>query len=224
MSLFRYNPARAKAQLKARGYAHLRQVLSPEFEEYLKTFLTEALAKTSLESEDWHIRGKKRQFVFDFPDEAAAEEFRLALTELTEIPYFRFTISERHLKLYDPNAEPFPAPHKDRSASHFSIGLPVRLPAGSTVCMFPDLDPGENPEDHATFLAKGSSEDIRALYASSQAEMLDEAVGDMVVFWGSRIYHERVMGAGTAVLYIKVNGIGEDPLGENIYLPKLASA
>ncbi len=39
----------------------------------------------------------------------------------------------------------------------------------------------------------------------------------MIVFLGSTIYHERIRPRGTAVLYIKVNDQGLDPLRENIY-------
>ena len=47
--------------------------------------------------------------------------------------------------------------------------------------------------------------------------MLHEKVGDLVVFLGSAIFHERVKAGGAAILYIKVNDAGRDPLGENIY-------
>lgn len=47
--------------------------------------------------------------------------------------------------------------------------------------------------------------------------MLNEQVGDVIVYLGSAIFHERVRAAGTAVLYIKVKDTGQDPLGENIY-------
>ncbi|MDF0599626.1 hypothetical protein P1J78_02670 [Psychromarinibacter sp. C21-152] len=215
--IFKYDPAVAAPELQTKGYAHLKDVLSDDFVAYLTGFLDACLAEDARESRSWNIKGKKRQFVFDFPSDESAEAFRRGLAALTGIAPDDFTVAERHLKVYDDHAAPFPAPHKDRAASHYSIGLPIRLPEGSTVCAFPDLDPGENTEDHAVFLGQEDPETIRALYDSDAARMLNESVGDLVVFWGSRLYHERVRGAGTAILYIKANGVGDDPLGENIY-------
>jgi len=152
-----------------------------------------------------------------FRSVAAAEIFRDGMARLTGIGPQDFTISERHLKVYDEAADPWPAPHKDRNASHFSIGLPVVLPEGSSVCVFPDLEPGPNTEERAVFLSPPPGGTARDIYRSARAEILNERLGDMVVFLGSALFHERVNGAGTSVLYIKVNGRGEDPLGENIY-------
>lgn len=215
--IFNFDPGQQQGDLAEQGYAHLKNVLSEEFLGHLRTFLDDAMTEASKESDAWKIQGKKRQFVFDFPSDADAEEFRLGMSRLTGIPADDFTISERHLKVYDDHANPYPAPHKDRSASHYSIGLPVLLPEGSSVCVFPDLDPGANTEPRAVFLADGDPERIQALYDSEHARFLNEDVGDVIIFFGSTLYHERVRAAGTAVLYIKVNGEGIDPLGENIY-------
>lgn len=214
--IFKYDPASMRESLATNGYAHLRDVLSDEFVAYMKRFYEESTADAEAEARDWHVAGKKRQFVFDFPSEEAAEEFRRGMARLTGMEEDLFTISERHLKVYDAHAEPFPAPHKDRSASQYSIGLPVHVPSGSTVCVFPDLDAGENQEDHAVFMTDDGDE-IARIYESDAALMLNEKPGDLVVFLGSARWHERVRGAGTAVLYIKVNDIGVDPLGEDLF-------
>jgi len=47
--------------------------------------------------------------------------------------------------------------------------------------------------------------------------LLNEELGDMIVFLGSSIFHERVRPRGTAVFYIKLNDEKLDPLGEDIY-------
>jgi hypothetical protein len=215
--LFNYDPASHRADLQAQGYAHLKQVLSEEFVAQLRGFYADAMAQAKSESADWAVKGKKRQFVYDFPSTEAAEEFRAGMAALTGIRAESLTISERHLKVYDEAANPWPAPHKDRSASHYSIGLPVDLPEGSTVCVFPELEPGDNTSDRAIFLGGGTLEDTSEIYARPDAKFLNEKVGDVVLFLGSALYHERVRGAGTAILYIKVNGAGVDPLGENIF-------
>ncbi|RVT86909.1 hypothetical protein DXV76_02130 [Rhodobacteraceae bacterium CCMM004] len=213
-SIFSYDPAEAADRLSTDGYVHLKGLLAPSFVDYLQSFLANAIAEADREAADWKIAGKKRQFVFDFPSPEAAEEFRRGMAALTGLSAETLTVSERHLKVYDDAAEPYPAPHKDRSASHYSIGLPVHLGEGSTVCIFPDLDPGPNQEERAVFL---TSRDRDEIYGTEHAVMLNESVGDLVAFLGSALYHERVRGAGTAVLYIKVNDEGDDPLGENIF-------
>jgi len=215
--MFKYDPGAFREQLERDGYVHLKDVLADDFVAGLRAFHDTALRDADAESRDWRIRGKKSQFVFDFPSVAAAEIFRDGMARLTGIGPQDFTISERHLKVYDEAADPWPAPHKDRNASHFSIGLPVVLPEGSSVCVFPDLEPGPNTEERAVFLSPPPGGTARDIYRSARAEILNERLGDMVVFLGSALFHERVNGAGTSVLYIKVNGRGEDPLGENIY-------
>lgn len=215
--IFKYDPGTLRADLKKNGFAHLKDVLSDDFVSYLKDFYETSMNDDASESEDWKIAGKKRQFVFNFPSTEAAQEFKAGLARLTGIDENTFTISERHLKVYDQNANPYPAPHKDRSASSYSIGLPVYVPEGSTVCLFPDLDALPNQEDHAVFLTERDRPDLERIYENENALMLNENVGDIVIFLGSSLWHERVRGGGTAVLYVKVNGEGVDPLGENIY-------
>jgi len=215
--MFNFDPGQYRSDLEKNGFAHLKGVLTPEFVSHMKRFLAEALSEAEKESQDWKIEGKKRQFVFEFPSDKDADRFRRGMSRLTGIAIDDFTISERHLKVYDDRANPYPAPHKDRSASQYSIGLPVDLADRSTVCVFPDLEPGHNEEDHAVFLEDEDQGGIDALYASKQAIMLNEQIGDVVIFLGSTLFHERVRAAGTAVLYFKVNAAGIDPLGENIY-------
>jgi len=216
-SVYKEDPANFRDQLVKDGYVHLRDILSDEFVSHLTSFFEEMMRGEANESDDWQIKGKKRQFIFEFPSNAVAKEFRDGLAKLTGMDTQKITISERHLKVYDKHAAPYPAPHKDRSASTYSIGLPAFLPEGSSVCVFPELDPGPNTEERAVFLTDRDHPDLEKIYESEKCVMLNESVGDMVVFLGSALWHERVRGAGTAVLYIKCNETGEDPLGENVF-------
>jgi hypothetical protein len=222
--MFNYDPASYRADLARDGYVHLKGLLTDDFVAGLQDVFDTALGGGDSESAEWRITGKKRQFVFDFPSDEAAETFRAGMAALTDIAPGDFTISERHIKLYEPEADPYPAPHKDRSASFYSIGLPIRLSDGSSVCVFPELDPGPNTEERAVFLEPAEGQSPADLYAAPEARILNEVVGDVIVFLGSGLYHERMKAAGTAVLYIKVNGEGHDPLGENIYARDAAHA
>jgi len=221
--IFKYDPSAHKNELANTGFVCLKDVLTSEFVEYLTEFAQDAKREAANESKDWKITGKKRQFVFEFPSDEAAIEFRDAMAHLTGISPDDFTISERHLKVYDDSAEAWPAPHKDRAASKFSIGLPVSLAPGSTVCVFPELDPGPNTNERAVFLTERDRADLADIYKTEKAVMLHESVGDLVVFHGSALFHERVQPANSEILYIKINGTGEDPLGENIFAKSKAA-
>lgn len=174
------------------------------------------------EKKDWKICGKKSQFLFDFPSAEASRVFREGMARLTGIDPDRLTISERHLKVYHDSADPWPAPHKDRAASEISIGLPVQIPQGSTACVFPTLQFGANPEERAVFLTDRDRSGSEHIYRSEEAVMFHEQFGDVIAFRGSSIFHERVRPAGAAILYIKVNGTGRDPLGEDIFAAEVA--
>jgi hypothetical protein len=215
--MFNFDPGVARADLEQSGYVHLHGVLDQAAIDNLTDFLKKVLHENVDEQGEWRIYGKKRQFLFDFPDSESAEEFRRGMAALTGIDYADLTISERHLKVYDRDAPPWPAPHKDRAASQISIGLPVSIPENSSACVFPDLQSGPNPEEHAVFMTDRDHPHLDEIYQSEECVMLHERPGDLVAFFGSSIYHERVHPAGAAILYIKINGAGSDPLGEDIY-------
>jgi hypothetical protein len=215
--MFNFDPGVARADLEQSGYVHLHGVLDQAAIDNLTDFLKKVLHENVDEQGEWRIYGKKRQFLFDFPDSESAEEFRRGMAALTGIDYADLTISERHLKVYDSDAAPWPAPHKDRAASQISIGLPVSIPENSSACVFPGLQSGPNPEEHAVFMTDRDHPHLDEIYQSEECVMLHERPGDLVAFFGSSIYHERVHPAGAAILYIKINGAGSDPLGEDIY-------
>lgn len=215
--VFKYDPGTARDEFEARGYVHLKDLLDDDFLAHLTRHYKESVASAQNEKENWKVYGKKRQYLFDFPSDEDAIEFRDGMAELLGYDKNALTISERHLKVYDEAADMWPAPHKDRAASSVSIGLPVFLPEGSSVCVFPELEFGPNPEERAVFMTDRDHPDLEKIYELEKAIMLNERVGDLVVFLGSSIYHERVKAAGAAILYIKVNQDGRDPLGENIF-------
>lgn len=204
-------------EFQRNGYILLKDVISEEFMAYLKDFHRRSLDGTLAEHGTWRIGGKKHQYVFDFGSDAAAEEFRAGIAILTGMRPEKIAISERHLKQYEADAPDYPAPHKDRGASKISVGLPVHLGPGTSVCVMPGLDRTPNPGERATYMTERDNPDLAGIYQSREALFLNEELGDMIVFLGSTIFHERVRPRGTAVLYIKLNDENLDPLGEDIY-------
>ncbi|HEX2135843.1 MAG TPA: hypothetical protein VHG30_08050 [Microvirga sp.] len=214
--VFKVDPGTYKDVFDRDGYVLLKDILSDEFLDHLKRFHRQAAEGALDECAKWRISGKKQQYVFDFPSKEAADQFRAGIARLTGMDEDKITISERHLKHYNEDAEEFPAPHKDRHASGISVGLPVYLGPETSVCVFPTLDRSENMAETAVFMNGNGASGIRELYETKGVQ-LHEAVGDVIVFHGSSMFHERIKPRGTAVLYIKLNDRGEDPLGENIF-------
>jgi len=213
--IFNYDPGVANAEFKKCGYAHLRGVLNSSFLDSLIEFYHRANVDGENEIREKKIYGKKRQFLFRFSSAEDEREFRQGISRLTGIDEEALTISERHVYIYDSNAEPWPAPHKDRAASEVSIGFPIHCPDGSSACVFPGLELGPNAEERAIYLTKGVGSNGDLIYETEDSILLNEEPGDVVLFLGSSLYHSRVKAAGTAVLYIKVNSEMRDPLGEN---------
>ena len=203
--------------LERDGYVLLKDILSDDFMASLKAFHARSQSGEVTEYATWRIGGKKQQYIFDFPSEESALNFRAGIAAMTGMAEDCIATSERHLKQYDLDAPDYPAPHKDRGASKYSIGLPIHLGPGTSVCVFPTLDRSPNTGDRAVFMAPQDHPGLEDIYNSPDALPLNEELGDMVVFLGSTIYHERIRARGTAVLYIKVNDEGHDPIGEDIF-------
>ena len=215
--LFTRHLSAYRNQLERDGYILLKDILSDGFTASLNDFLRKSQSGAVAEYGAWRIGGKKHQYLYDFPQSVMAENFRREVAALTGLRAETFTISERHLKQYEADAPDYPAPHKDRGASKFSIGLPIHLGPQTSVCVFPGLDRTPNAGERAVFMTAHDHPGLEGIYNSPDALPLHEELGDMIVFLGSSIYHERIRSRGTAVLYIKVNDEGFDPLGENIY-------
>ncbi len=204
-------------EFKCNGYILLKDVISDEFMAYLKDFHRRCLRGKIAEHRTWRIGGKKQQYVFDFGSDAAAAEFRAGIAALTGMQPEKIAISERHLKQYEAGAPDYPAPHKDRRASKIAVGLPVHLGPETSVCVMPGLDRTPNPGECALYMTEQENPDLAGIYQSGDVLLLNEELGDMIVFLGSSIFHERVRPRGTTVLYIKLNDENLDPLGEDIY-------
>jgi hypothetical protein len=204
-------------QYAENGYVHIKDILTAEFLGYLVEFHKTSMVGRAEEYVPGFVEGKKRQYLFDFASSADAFEFRDQIAALTGADPEKVAVSERHLKQYDEQAKAFPAPHKDRGASRISVGLPIHLGPKSTVCLFPKLDRSNNDRESALYLEAEDGADPISLYQDGEAVFLHESVGDLIVFEGSSLFHERTQPAGTAIVYIKLNDRGLDPLGENIY-------
>ena len=223
MEIFKYDIAEKQNEFERDGYSKFSDVLSDDFREYISAFLKEILSGRVEDLPKNRIKNHKNQYKFDFPSMEAAEEFRDAIADLTGINREKAKLSERHLMIYDQLAKDYPYPHKDRCASGITVGFPITLPEDTAIYLFPNMERGENPNEKASYLDETVAEDPQELYRSSDAIRIDQEFGDLVVFAGSTLYHGRTKPAGTAILYCKLNDVGRDPLGEDIFHQDLDS-
>jgi hypothetical protein len=165
-----------------------------------------------------YLVGDKKQAVYQLPEgERYLKELLNTIGTICGLDPKELLLSERHIKVYDADAKPNPLAHKDRFASQISVGISVDVPEGSTLVLY--------PYDHLEVNPFNSSTELRASFAPERApetylqharrvEIADKP-GDVVVFRGHKIWHLRERPANTTMVYLKLNVLNCDPLGED---------
>ena len=97
-----------------------------------------------------------------------------------------------------------------------SIGLCIE-PADSEVVIYPGASREPNPYVSAATYYDSLPEDQKPekTLTEDQAVAIRDEPGDVVMFYGSEIWHLRRRSAGTVNLYFKFNDFDYDPLGED---------
>ncbi|MEM9277978.1 MAG: hypothetical protein AAGA76_05350 [Pseudomonadota bacterium] len=212
---FKRNLENEKQRLENESFMHLVDVLSDEFVASLRKCGEDIRRNKMPEVEAWHIPGKKRQYLFDFPSTDFLKEFCKGIGQITGYDPEKITVGERHIKVYLEEAPEYPAPHMDRKAAEFTIGFPIHISEGSRVCFFPHLSREENCGQRAIYADVPPSTNMKEYYNDERIHQFEGKIGDMFIFHGSTIFHERIRSAGSMILYIKINASGQDPLGEH---------
>ena len=228
-TLFQFVARDHAAQFGKHGYALIRNAVTVDFLDYVKGQLAQCVREAEDLSPKVEQRRLKQQFLFEFRDHDLfdrAVELVTTIGELTGLPADELILSERHLKIYRADAPQNPPPHKDRRATQVAVGIPLEMPSVSRLILYPYHQRSENPFDSYDEFIRWLPEEQRpqnALKGVAPVE-LDTRPGDLIVFWGSSMYHQR-MGdvAGSQVLYLKLNALGLDPLGENLPMLPLKS-
>lgn len=228
MNAFNFDPASYAAEYARTGYVHVKGGVSPAFVEYA-LLQAKCLMGAEADLRDWQFKGKKMQFLFDFPGTSEARDWRAvkdAIAALTGLERSRLTLCERHIKVYDANAPEAPPPHKDRLASEVAVGFPLLVTPGSHLVVYPDRHTEVN--HFGTTELYRRSLDPEALpekvLAGVEPVKIDMRPGDVVLFRGSSLYHERIKPAKSIVLYLKFNALRLDPLGEDPSTPRRRAA
>jgi hypothetical protein len=211
--MFAFDPESHRAQFEREGWVHIRSGLTEGFRVQMQEAVNRFFAERRLE----HLRvGDKLQALYEFP-EGRLEEFLEGVGRVCGLEPARLVLTERHIKTYEATANPSPLAHKDRYSSQVSIGFSVTVPEGSTLVLYPKDDLETNPFNSSTEYRRSFTADRTPetrLKGARPVEIQDRP-GDVVMFYGSRIWHLRRNAANTVMLYFKVNDFDCDTLGED---------
>lgn len=220
MSIFSFDPAHHRETYERQGWAHIQGGVRSEFLDELRHSVTERrkMAETLHGS---GIAGAKGQYIYEPPAglNLVGELFDM-VSGLAGLDRERLTLSERHIKAYDHDADPDPPAHKDRHASQVAVGVSVEVPTGSRLVLYPQTDVRPNP-----FLDTGLRPSLEpcelpeVILQGAPAVEISDSPGDVLIFAGSAAWHRRTRSAGAVNLYLKVNDFDSDPLAEDPSTP-----
>ena len=218
MVLFKFDNNQYSNQFSSHGYVHIQNGVSPNFIDYAVAYYEKMLKGDDSHHSDFYFKEKKKQYLFDFPDKFDLEKDLLyPIADLCGLNKQKMVLCERHLKAYESNADPDPEPHKDRLGSEIAIAIPLVVPEGSGLFLYPSVHTETNPYNSTLEWRDSLTKEQMPLVVLRNCErkIIDITVGDVAMFRGSSIFHERLNAADTVVLYFKVNSFGIDHLCED---------
>ncbi|MBI4547776.1 MAG: hypothetical protein HY707_07345 [Ignavibacteriae bacterium] len=213
--IFTFNPASYAKEFAEKGFVFIPKGVTEEFHQYMVKQAENYQQSKVLK--DFAL-GNKQQSLFEFPENNnALNQLFEMVSGVTGIDSKRLVLSERHIKSYEPDANPNPLAHKDRYASEISVGLSIHVPKGSKLILYPYDHIEVNPFNSAAGLRASFSPDQlpeEYLTTARKVEYTDSP-RDVLVFRGSAVWHLRSNPANTMNLYLKFNSFNCDPIGED---------
>jgi hypothetical protein len=167
------------------GYVHIPEGLPEEFHAQLIKYVEDSFDKKHLKD---FARGDKQQAMFEFLEPEHYDELREALATICGVEVNSLTLSERHIKEYEPGAAPYPLAHKDRFGSEIAVGFSIRVPERSTLIIYPEHDASVNPFNSTAELRSSFSPYAlpeTGLKNASRVEIQDRP-RDVQIFRGER--------------------------------------
>jgi hypothetical protein len=215
MRMFTFDAAALRDTFTEQGWLHVPGGLSPELLAYIQDFTERARRDQPITGKG--IQGAKDQFVLELPEGLTWEqELFDVVAPLCGLNRDTMALSERHIKAYSADAAPYPSAHKDRFASQISVGLSIVVPEGSHLVLYPDDEREPNPYLSGAHYASLDPDQLPDVVLAGKREVeIHDQPGDVILFHGSSTWHLRRHGAGTVVVYLKVNDFDCDPLGED---------
>jgi hypothetical protein len=212
--MFNFNAHSYADAFAEHGYVHIPQGLPEDFHARLVKYVEDSFDQKHLKD---FARGDKQQAIFEFLEPEHYDELREIVATICGVDANSLTLSERHIKEYEPGADPYPLAHKDRFGSEFAVGFSIRVPEGSTLVIYPEHDFGVNPFNSTAELRPSFPPHAlpdAELKTAPRVEIQDRP-RDLQIFRGNAMWHLREHGAGTTVLYLKLNTYNCDTLGED---------
>lgn len=213
--LFAFDPKNYAPILQAQDYVYIPQGVTAEAYEILARQVDEFIDARRMPE---FARGHKQQSLYDFPaDGDFYRQFVETLAVLGGVDPDKLVISERHIKAYEADSPARPMPHKDRLATQFALGFTIRNPNRSTLVLYPAGERSVNPfQSWAEMRTALPPEKLppKVLEGVPRVAFQDQP-RDVLMFRGNEIWHGRENGAGTVMLYFKLNAFHSDPLGED---------
>ena len=216
-NIFTFNPNDYTHEFANNGYVLVKGGINSAF---LKEAQQQAILQEENKSDldEWRFKGKKRQYLYDFENQwdfyQAAYK---TLCETTNLNLEKMTLCERHIKVYDSEAKAHVPPHKDRTAAQLTVGIPLSIPEGSHIVIWPNDYRIINPfNSTALWRSSLDEKDLpENCLANIEPARIYAEPGDVVMFRGSSLYHERECPANSSILYLKFNDMRLDPIGED---------
>ncbi len=214
MRAFSFDPAELAHEYEHQGWMHAPGGATDEFCDHVRRLVAAAVGDP-LHGQG--IGGSKEQLLLEFPPAFDFHaELLVPMATLARLDPNRMTISERHVKMYLPDADPYPRPHKDRFASQVALGIAIEIPKNSHLVLYPDHARDVNPLLRAGLIESlpPAKQPEQALVDAREVAVFDRP-GDVVAFPGASVWHLRRQSASTIIVYLKCNDFGSDPLGED---------
>jgi len=192
MRMFAFDPDEHRQHYQDHGWVHVQKGLSPEFHAALREFVSKRAGEARVEGVA--VYGQKEQALYEPPaDVDFPGELFDVVSAVAGLNRPTMTLSERHIKAYDDDANPEPHAHKDRFASQVSIGLSIDIPEESRLILYSFDDVSVNPFNISSAFRLSLDPEQRpetALVGAREVE-IDDAGGDLVMFPGNAVWHLR---------------------------------
>lgn len=220
--MFTFDPADYAAEYASQDYVRIPKGLTESYYDVIcrqveRHLQNDRLAKFNV--------GDKHQALYQFPEEGGYfDAFVHMVSTVCGLDPATFVVAERHIKVYEANANPKPLVHKDRCATAVSVGFGVRVAPGSKLVLYPYDERDENPFSSSTEMRDSLDSDSVPEKTLKNARRIEFEDGprDVILFRGSSMWHMREHGANTVMLYFKVNTFNADPLGEDPRTPEFS--
>lgn len=209
MIVFTFDANEAVRDFQSSGLVHAKSGVSADFLEYARP------QQDAFEQGDGSkVSFREMDFALPDLDETLQRIFDVVAT-VGRLDRARMTLAECQLKGYFESTPSAPTLHKDRLASEIAIGIPLRTAPESRFVAYPDRELEANPfsSSREWHRSLDPARFPQVLFDGVPPLELDVRPGAAVLFRGSRIYHGRSHGAGSTVLYLKLNALRLDPHG-----------